>query len=333
LCIGACGQKCPSVCRICDPQNECFETFFGYEEDTDSLFYELSCKHIFELRALDKYIFESKSIQMPTCPKCKKPLSNEKRYSNQLKETYASIQNVKLVYLKRCGDYENYHLNGCKKIEAIKLHYSKITNTPITYSLFSLFQNLNPKDNFILSSAYNIILLCEKFLLIESFYNMNVQSSPENKILFEKFKDNCDIIVKYFQSFKCYSNDFFENLQIKIDSLYVYVQLSFKSFPGVENILLRLQKSNFKLDKEEMQIILKQFPSIEKQQLIRILNVVAGTWYLCPNGHVYSVGECGRPMQEGRCPECNARIGGRNHIPNQGNTLMNHDDPDNIEII
>ncbi|XP_061079146.1 E3 ubiquitin-protein ligase rnf213-alpha [Conger conger] len=42
------------------------------------------------------------------------------------------------------------------------------------------------------------------------------------------------------------------------------------------------------------------------------------TWYYCPNGHPCSVGECGQPMQTGRCLECNFLIGGSNHRPVHG---------------
>ena len=36
-------------------------------------------------------------------------------------------------------------------------------------------------------------------------------------------------------------------------------------------------------------------------------------WYECPNGHPYAVGECGMPMQKGKCPQCGAVIGGEHH--------------------
>ena len=36
-------------------------------------------------------------------------------------------------------------------------------------------------------------------------------------------------------------------------------------------------------------------------------------WYECSNGHPYSIGECGRPMQTSKCPQCGAAIGGRDH--------------------
>lgn len=38
-----------------------------------------------------------------------------------------------------------------------------------------------------------------------------------------------------------------------------------------------------------------------------------GHWYYCENGHPFTVGECGMPMQTSVCPQCGAPVGGRNH--------------------
>jgi len=48
------------------------------------------------------------------------------------------------------------------------------------------------------------------------------------------------------------------------------------------------------------------------------------TWYRCPNGHLYSIGECGGPVQATRCthPGCNRPIGGINHVPAAGNVRL-----------
>ena len=43
-----------------------------------------------------------------------------------------------------------------------------------------------------------------------------------------------------------------------------------------------------------------------------------GHWYRCENGHPFTVGECGMPMQVARCPQCDAPIGGLNHRPAAG---------------
>jgi len=46
-----------------------------------------------------------------------------------------------------------------------------------------------------------------------------------------------------------------------------------------------------------------------------------GHWHRCVNGHLFTIGECGRPTQFARCSSCGAGIGGRNHQPVEGVTL------------
>ena len=46
-----------------------------------------------------------------------------------------------------------------------------------------------------------------------------------------------------------------------------------------------------------------------------------GAVYACPNGHIYTIGDCGGAMERGTCPECGAVIGGEQHRPVQGNAV------------
>lgn len=48
-----------------------------------------------------------------------------------------------------------------------------------------------------------------------------------------------------------------------------------------------------------------------------------GHWYRCINGHPFTVGECGMPMQLALCPECGANVGGQSHRPTEGVTHAN----------
>ncbi|KAI1170055.1 hypothetical protein F4777DRAFT_595622 [Nemania sp. FL0916] len=43
-----------------------------------------------------------------------------------------------------------------------------------------------------------------------------------------------------------------------------------------------------------------------------------GHWYYCVNGHPFTVGECGMPMEEARCPECGSPVGGTHHRAAEG---------------
>ncbi|KAH8703337.1 hypothetical protein BGW36DRAFT_443478 [Talaromyces proteolyticus] len=43
-----------------------------------------------------------------------------------------------------------------------------------------------------------------------------------------------------------------------------------------------------------------------------------GHWYYCRNNHPFTIGECGMPTEEARCPECGASVGGQDHVFVQG---------------
>ena len=38
-----------------------------------------------------------------------------------------------------------------------------------------------------------------------------------------------------------------------------------------------------------------------------------GHWYYCVNGHPFTIGECGMPMETSRCPQCDSPVGGHDH--------------------
>ncbi|KAK6347980.1 hypothetical protein TWF718_005800 [Orbilia javanica] len=47
----------------------------------------------------------------------------------------------------------------------------------------------------------------------------------------------------------------------------------------------------------------------------------SGRWYYCTNGHPFTIGECGMPMELATCPECGQQIGGQDHIAVEGMRL------------
>lgn len=38
-----------------------------------------------------------------------------------------------------------------------------------------------------------------------------------------------------------------------------------------------------------------------------------GHWYYCENGHPFTIGECGMPMETSQCPQCGSPVGGQDH--------------------
>ena len=46
---------------------------------------------------------------------------------------------------------------------------------------------------------------------------------------------------------------------------------------------------------------------VEKQQVVGAMGLGRDHWYSCPNGHVYTIGDCGGATQTSNCPECRER--------------------------
>ena len=99
-CIGLCGEKCPSKCRICNRDEVC-EIFFGSEDEKDARFIELEeCKHIIEVTACDEWMALKDEtgpteVQFKTCPKCKSQIRKSLRYGNTIKQTLEDYECIK----------------------------------------------------------------------------------------------------------------------------------------------------------------------------------------------------------------------------------------------
>ena len=52
-----------------------------------------------------------------------------------------------------------------------------------------------------------------------------------------------------------------------------------------------------------------------------VVGSFGGHWYQCPNGHVYTIGECGGAMETSSCPECELTVGGSHHQLRSDNTI------------
>jgi len=60
---------------------------------------------------------------------------------------------------------------------------------------------------------------------------------------------------------------------------------------------------------------------IHKAMSVSFRGSAQGHWLKCTNGHIYCVTECGGPMEQAKCPECNVDIGGVNHRYVEGTTV------------
>lgn len=57
----------------------------------------------------------------------------------------------------------------------------------------------------------------------------------------------------------------------------------------------------------------------ELSLIIEAIGLPRGNWNKCQNGHYYVIADCGGAMETSSCPDCQAVIGGKNHLLIGGN--------------
>ncbi|KAK7024594.1 NFX1-type zinc finger-containing protein 1, partial [Halocaridina rubra] len=108
VCLGFCGEPCPPLCKTCKPEEVTEFMLIGFEEDNDAKFVFLEdCGHSIEVHGLEGWLAqENCEIGMKSCPRCRKPIYNNRRYQHIVLETYKDVQKVKANYYTDISKYK-----------------------------------------------------------------------------------------------------------------------------------------------------------------------------------------------------------------------------------
>ncbi|KAF2175098.1 NFX1-type zinc finger-containing protein 1 [Zopfia rhizophila CBS 207.26] len=94
------------------------------------------------------------------------------------------------------------------------------------------------------------------------------------------------------------------------------LELCKQPFQNAEQLKKAAEESIKLLRREWYEAVTPEELATIKQAMVsgpRGIATHSGHWYNCVNGHPFAIGECGMPMEQARCPECGAPIGGSNH--------------------
>ncbi|GBB88387.1 hypothetical protein RclHR1_14960002 [Rhizophagus clarus] len=181
---------------------------------------------------------------------------------------------------------------------------------------FSIQNHLNTIGEIATSSHYGRHLLLVNVEILEfdlKLLKYQLRFPPNengviSKKLQEKITEKCQDIVKRI-------------IDIKESEKYKNCENEFRK--GIQKRLLNISKNCIEV--EDCAINLSKKLSIEeKLEIHRAMKAEfkgSGHWFECPNGHPYTIGECGGAMQISRCPDCNEQIGGGNHQLTSGNRV------------
>lgn len=359
-CIGFCGEDCPSICRICHPQNETFEILFGEEDEPLARFTKLDCGHCFVGSSLDRYMndfLEKQTVIFPTCPKCKRNILFSMRYQRIIKKTVQKINIIKSKILENVEKmfFEIQLFKFDPKVLGILKIYPELQN--FESEILKFCQKCS-KSGLQINSILRIIemvnFLCKvlskfKIPANNNFCQIFLQEICP-KILNQHISDeNSQILILAIRSFDHYYN--FEDLIKKFDddilgTMKVTHKTVFNKIGQwtryIENNRGFLNKKDINEIEKFLKLNVNVFESlkmltIENFQLInKILNLPPGHWNVCPNGHPYVIADCGGANQVSICADCGSAVGGERHTLTNGNRQANLDgsgpswDPGNL---
>ena len=348
-CVGLCGEQCPKLCRICNKE-ELEEIFFGSEDEEDARFLQLSdCKHVFEVGGLDKYMQLEEgetSVALKSCPKCKVPITKSLRYGNSIKKKMKDVEKVKKLVIAQRRDTSQFKAlsdikgalrempYGCSQLAYYWVISGRVSDK--TEMLFG--------ENELERISENQVQMLQRIVALIKNVNIALKASKAPSEVMQNITEIMSL-ASYITKI-CLQNTIsrqqLSDIDLELSRLSVFcTTLSTCHDPHASEIpdtkssqlscyleVLRTGRRVIKSELHEMKLAVEELredygmqtlSKEEKEMIIKVMDLSAGHWYKCPNGHVYAIGECGGAMEESRCPECNATIGGIQHRLVEGN--------------
>ncbi|CAG8747760.1 11251_t:CDS:2, partial [Acaulospora morrowiae] len=201
-------------------------------------------------------------------------------------------------------------------IDGLTLEHKKLKENWLKFSEFliqsikshlELINKTASENKYTRHSVLALLELSEFECTVERFELKNPPSGSITPLMKERIKDKCNDIERCCLQVR--------NLLHKMDMNYFKQRCNDR----IEKILK---------DVQEIYIAAERSGELTREEKLEIHRAMSGEfvgisgtshWYQCPNGHVYTVGECGRAMERSTCPDCGATIGGGNHQFDEGN--------------
>jgi len=349
-CIGLCGEKCPSKCRICHKDEVC-AIFFGSEDEKGARFMELQdCGHIFEVEGLDTWMKQETSsvIMFKACPQCKTPIRKSLRYGNQIKRVLMDIDSIKRKQQVDLSSLRN------KLREAEKaVNNSKYQPEFISIDVANIRHEINDSahlpDSFRVTAMElqltilakllrlkNVVYDCEETSIDVCGFNPTAASNclqelksftidhkyltsqQRSDILSEDRRMSCSI--KLLDLFSKLTTQRRPVSKEHSDSISAWIRFCNDPNPEATKVTEDSETECMEFIRSLSNIYhINGLSDKERVEIVAAMGLNKGHWYKCPNGHLYCIGECGGATEEGKCPECDATIGGSNHTLASGN--------------
>lgn len=347
-CIGLCGDPCPNKCRICH-KDEVTEIFFGNEDDPDACFIQLEdCKHLFESTGMDQYMnldedqdaeLDQRVIRLKDCPRCRTPIRRNLRYGTHINRSLAAIEMVK----EKINGVPD-EIKQKQEVLSLQLREKENLKKHLPDKFAFLKEKLKTKD----LSLLQLWHLENLMTYLESVGKLKAMQEEHMSLLLDKvwpFSSKVEEVLRFLlDPAQKFSDQQTADLERELKRLSYLAELNVRCgmSPARSHVysteiqqLREILEDTLSFSEGLERAVKQMFTDLdtklprsglgitdeEKVMILKAIGLNKGHWYKCPNGHVYAIGDCGGAMQQSKCPECDAAIGGTNHNLIQGNAV------------
>ncbi|KAK4872928.1 hypothetical protein RN001_014957 [Aquatica leii] len=348
-CIGFCGDPCPTLCRVCNLEE--LAQLDSWDEDEDARFVVLDeCSHVIESSYMEAWLQQNLDFMGPKrCPSCNTILQSTQRYSDQIKKALFNISMVRRK-LKNYGSHSEIEIRRTDlliKVNELKRERKLMNGSMFNTVLESLETVIQPIRNGCkqpLNLGVSTVYL-QKLQILENIVRVYKKGNIKTNELVKNVNFLFSALLK---NPKQLSKQELTDLEREVKRFAFMVQLNqiresqyfshfssrrefLDAFEDIKTILFSIEKFTESLETsvvEKLDYLSKTFNvevlKIELDEVIRAMNLPKGHWYQCPNGHLYTIGECGGARQTGKCIDCSEGIGGTNHtlLPNNSHSSV-----------
>lgn len=286
---------------------------------------------------------EQVAIKLKECPKCRTPIRKNRRYGAHINRCLTEIEMVKQKIYGNLQDIK-------EQKKKLKLQWQEYYDS-VGLDIINVYSEMSKR----LKEKY---ITANELWSLENKMNFLVRLAKLRKIQPAMFSCQC-FTSKVFEQLQFWLNgthprlteqqvfDFKRELQrlVFLTELNARCEKAIKRgeserIQAVEQPVRELLEKNgqfTELDETRVEDGMKDLDRLlppsglditeeERKMIVSTMNMTPGHWYKCPNGHVYVITECGGAMEQRKCPDCNATIGGQSHRLASGNRVASEMD-------
>eukprot|EP01061_Rhynchopus_euleeides_P018838 TRINITY_DN31066_c0_g1_i2.p1 TRINITY_DN31066_c0_g1~~TRINITY_DN31066_c0_g1_i2.p1 ORF type:complete len:1284 (+),score=327.22 TRINITY_DN31066_c0_g1_i2:127-3852(+) len=335
-CRGVCGDPCPEFCAECGIGGELYSNIMLVEPEDNAQYIQLGCEHIFDIPTFDHYVtaeMGKEKVQWLLCPTCRRPILPHEtgRYRAEVNRSVISVNAVRERVRDQEKTFKHTRCNLQSKLSDLNI-LDERGGIALTYLKQRVqqarFEEIVPLQRQV--ELFEFRTRAQRWVHAYGDHGTELLNICDNAITKVLTEESVKSVALQVRSLSVRGRMFKIENSLGHDGMHIEGLAEFRAdvtelgqLTGVmtaetiDDWERRVHEHEKVLDRDRIIADLKMAASA--------LQLGAGHWFRCPNGHLYVIADCGGAVTGSRCPDCDAPIGGEGYGLASGNEFAGGD--------